>query len=141
LDNTLTVKLVNELMEVERLGDIISEWSNSLNLEPASIFDISIVFDEIIANIINHGFLDNREHYIDVNICIDNNTFISTIEDDGIEFNPLDFEKDDRALMLNERESGGRGINIIKKYMDVVDYRRRDNKNILTINRKIKLKG
>jgi len=104
------------------------------------MYEISIVFDEIIANIIKHGYEDKTEHYIDVTLNLKEDTLTTVIEDDGIEFNPLDFSKDDSTLQLQDREIGGRGIQIIKWYIDAVDYRRRDNKNILTINRKIKFK-
>lgn len=140
MEKTITVKLINELKEVERLVDIIYDWSNELSIDATSMYEISIVFDEIIANIIKHGYEDKTEHYIDVTLNLKEDTLTTVIEDDGIEFNPLDFSKDDSTLQLQDREIGGRGIQIIKWYIDAVDYRRRDNKNILTINRKIKFK-
>jgi len=138
METALTIKLKNELKEVEKLGDIINEWTSSLNLAPSSVFEISIVFDEIVANIIKHGYSDKTEHYIDIALNINEYIFTATIEDEGIDFNPLDSVKDDRTLLLKDRDLGGRGIHIIKKYMDLVDYQRKGNKNILTINRKIK---
>lgn len=140
MEKTITVKLINELKEVERLVDIIYDWSSELSIDATSMYEISIVFDEIIANIIKHGYEDKKEHYIDVTLNLNEDTLTTVIEDDGIKFNPLDFSKDDSTLELQDRVAGGRGILIIKRYVDAFDYLRKDNKNILTINRKIKFK-
>ncbi len=53
--------------------------------------------------------------------------------DGGIPFNPLGVETPDMQLPLEEREIGGLGIHLVRNMMDKVSYRRRIDKNVITI--------
>jgi anti-sigma regulatory factor (Ser/Thr protein kinase) len=53
--------------------------------------------------------------------------------DDGIPFNPLGVETPDTDLPLEEREIGGLGIHLVRRMMDKVSYRRRIDKNVITV--------
>ncbi|WP_369682102.1 ATP-binding protein, partial [Methanobrevibacter gottschalkii] len=48
---------------------------------------------------------------------------------------PLEQATPDTTLSSDEREIGGLGILLIKKNVDVIEYERVDNKNILTIHK------
>ena len=48
-------------------------------------------------------------------------------------FNPLGIETPDTELSLEEREIGGLGIHLIRKMIDRVSYRRRIDKNVITV--------
>ena len=58
-------------------------------------------------------------------------------EDSGKKFDPLAKEDPDISLPVEERQIGGLGIFMVKKSMDKVMYEYKDNKNILTIIKKI----
>jgi len=136
-ENRLSITLINKISEVSRLAEIIELFSKSNKLAHSSIFEINLVLDEIVANIIMHGYVDANEHVIEITIFLNENIFIAEISDDGIEFDPLKSTKDDRAASLEEKGIGGLGIHIIKKYVDKVDYKRVGNKNILMIKKNI----
>jgi anti-sigma regulatory factor (Ser/Thr protein kinase) len=53
--------------------------------------------------------------------------------DDGLPFNPLGIEAPDTELGLEEREIGGLGIHLVRNMMDKVSYRRRIDKNVITV--------
>ena len=57
--------------------------------------------------------------------------------DSGKAFNPLEKPDPDITLSVEEREIGGLGIFLTKKYMDSVLYERKDNQNVLTITKTI----
>ena len=57
--------------------------------------------------------------------------------DSGIPFDPLKKADPDITLSADEREIGGLGIFITKTTMDVVTYAYEDNKNVLTMIKKI----
>lgn len=56
-------------------------------------------------------------------------------EDDGTAYNPLDKEKPDLTKGLDEREPGGLGIYLVKKYMDDIRYTYVEHKNRLVVKR------
>lgn len=139
MKSQLFFKLKNDISEISRLADNVEQFCKSNRVIPTSTFEINLVMDEIVSNIIMHGYIDDDEHFIEINFAIDEQTFSAKIVDDGKEFNPLTSTRDDRAASLEEKNSGGLGIHIIKKYADKVDYSRLRNKNILTISKRIEL--
>lgn len=53
--------------------------------------------------------------------------------DRGVPFNPLEKEKPDLTLGVQERNVGGLGIHLVKQCMDQISYEYKDGKNRLTI--------
>ena len=100
-----------------------------------------VVIDEIFSNIAKYGYKDiddGREEYIKINLIMDlkEKRIKIIFEDNGIAFNPLTIMEPNTNKKANEREIGGLGIFIVKKMMDNVSYKYKDNKNILTIEKK-----
>jgi anti-sigma regulatory factor (Ser/Thr protein kinase) len=57
--------------------------------------------------------------------------------DEGSPFNPLERGDPDITLGAGEREPGGLGLFIVKKIMDVVEYRREGEKNVLRMRKHV----
>lgn len=60
---------------------------------------------------------------------------ILTLTDDGIAFDPTEHIPNDKAT--DERQVGGMGIHLIRQIVDEMHYERKENKNILTLVKKI----
>ena len=69
-------------------------------------FEIDLVLDELVSNVIRHGLKDGKEHFIDVNVSCDGQELILEVEDDGVPFNPLDSPTPDINEPIEERGSG-----------------------------------
>ncbi|PJF20705.1 MAG: ATP-binding protein, partial [Phototrophicales bacterium] len=61
-----------------------------------------------------------------------------TILDDAIPFNPLECAEPNPTAALEEREGGGWGIFFVKKYMDRVTYQYAEQRNQLTLEKRIR---
>ncbi|GHU49201.1 hypothetical protein FACS1894127_1870 [Clostridia bacterium] len=59
-------------------------------------------------------------------------------EDSGAPFNPLEMDDPDITLSIEERDFGGLGIFMAKNLMDVIEYRYKNNKNILLLIKNVK---
>ena len=57
--------------------------------------------------------------------------------DQGVPFNPLEKPDPDITLSAEERNIGGLGIFLTKKFMDKVEYRFENGSNILYIEKKL----
>ena len=79
------------------------------------------------------AFQDDKEHEIEINIDLKKDCLAISLSDDGIPFNPLTIELPGTDLSLEERGIGGLGIHLVKNIMDEVEYKRRVDKNIITI--------
>ena len=62
---------------------------------------------------------------------------VFTISDSGIPFDPTQKAEADTTLSAEEREIGGLGIHLVRQIMDEVRYERYENKNVLTLIKKI----
>ncbi|MGD9125397.1 MAG: ATP-binding protein [Desulfarculaceae bacterium] len=57
--------------------------------------------------------------------------------DQGIPFNPLDRPEPDVGAGLDQRNPGGLGIFLTKRFMDQVNYRREGGRNILALSKRL----
>jgi len=68
-----------------------------------------------------------------VELCVSKNVLQIIVSDDGIPFNPFEQEDPDLESSLNEREGGGMGVFLVKKFMDECSYQRLEQRNIVTL--------
>ena len=130
-------ELKSSLSELDRLCQNLETFGNKFGFSKKLIFEINLALDELFTNIISYGFKDDDEHIIKVTLTPDKDELCLCIEDDGMPFNPIDFETPDVSCSVEECKIGGLGIHIMKKLMDEVCYQRCDDKNILNLKKKL----
>lgn len=101
------------------------------------LFDLKLAIEEIFTNIVNHGLKMQQIAKISIQLRVDEESVQVDICDTGKAFNPLATADPDLDLPLEERKPGGLGIFLVKQLMDHVNYRRDENRNILTIRKNI----
>ncbi len=57
--------------------------------------------------------------------------------DNGCPFNPLDRPEVDTAIPLDEKPIGGLGVHLMRRFMDELDYRREDGRNVFRMRKKL----
>ena len=132
-----SLELTNQLSEIGKLTDLLEQLAEAWGLSEDVIFEANLALDEIVSNIIRHGYPDSGDHRIIVRIGLEKGNFIMEVEDDAPEFNPLDAPEPDTSAPLEERAIGGLGIFLTRKLMDNMSYRRFGGKNILTLSKKL----
>lgn len=125
----------NQIGELTSLAGKIDELAEEWEISQALVMNINLVIEEAVSNIIFYGFADKRKHEIEILITLDNNLLTISITDDGIPFNPLEQQQPDITLPAEERPVGGLGIFLISQIMDEMQYTRKGNLNILTLNK------
>ena len=128
-------ELKNSLSELDNLCEYLEDFGQKIGLSKKLIFEINLSLDELFTNIISYGFKDEDEHIIKVTITPQNEELGLHIEDDGIPFNPIDFETPDVAGSVENCNIGGLGIHIMRKLMDEICYQRCGDKNVLTLKK------
>jgi anti-sigma regulatory factor (Ser/Thr protein kinase) len=101
------------------------------------VFSLNLVLEEALTNTILYGYDDENRHEIEVIFSKDGDILSVTIADDGHEYDPTLKEDPDITLAAEDRPIGGLGIFLIKKIMDTVEYRRKENKNYLILTKNI----
>jgi anti-sigma regulatory factor (Ser/Thr protein kinase) len=108
---------------LEMLGE---EWQ----LPSKVVFNLNLVLEELVTNIIFYGYRDDESHQIQIDFGLENEVIEVIIGDDGIEFNPFLLDApDDLNKPIEERKIGGLGIHFVKQLMDKYDYQRNNNRN------------
>jgi sigma-B regulation protein RsbU (phosphoserine phosphatase) len=135
--NFMTLTIKNDLDEVQRAIEHFGNFADDINLPEALVNVLNMVFDELLANIISYGYLDDDEHLIEIKLDCSSDRMILLLSDDGKPFNPLSLASPDTSASLEDREIGGLGIHLVKSMMDSVEYQRQQNKNVLTLLKSI----
>ena len=97
---------------------------------------LRLACEEIIMNVTSYAYPEDADGFLDVDIQKTDRMTIR-FEDGGVPFNPLEQEKPDTGLSWDKRRIGGLGIFLLLRKMDDVRYAYVDNKNVLTIEKKI----
>ena len=134
----LEIKLNNKLSELGRFNQSLIEFGGRHGLAPNVVHDLNLALEEILTNIISHGYTDNREHEIKVRLSAQPGEIKAEVEDDGQPFNPLEAPEPDTTQPLEERTVGGLGIHLVRKLMDGLEYKRQEGKNKLVMKKHLR---
>jgi len=119
----------------EKIIEFCKNFSNDKKL----LFRLELILEEILLNIADYGYTDIKGDIV-ISLSDEDKYFILSVTDHGIPFNPVSQKKPDTNLSIEERKPGGLGIFFIKKFSDSIEYKRKENQNILrlTLNKENK---
>jgi serine/threonine-protein kinase RsbW len=133
--NKYTLNLKNDLSELDRLHPFLEEIGQRIGIPKKSIFETNLTLEEVFSNIVSHGFDDHADHLIRITITTAKGSIKISVEDDGKPFNPLKANEPDLPDDVEDCKPGGLGIHLIKHFMDKIQYKRHQNKNVLTMTK------
>ena len=137
MSERLSLHIKNDLFEIKRMAEELEDWCHEQSISEDIAFQLDLVLDEMVSNVIRHGIKDSGQHIIEVNLHRDGQQLILEIEDDGIPFNPFDAPVPDITKPIEERRPGGLGVFLVRQMMDSLDYERRNGKNYLLIKKSL----
>ena len=129
----LELTVPNQLTENARVKEHFDTFAEHYGIPDQIRLKMHVVIDELLMNIISYAYLDDESHDICIKVELSADRLKVSMVDDGIPFNPLGIETPNTELSLEEREIGGLGIHLIRKMMDRVSYRRRIDKNVISV--------
>jgi len=102
------------------------------NASETAIFNMVMAAEEMFSNIALYAY-DNKDGK--VNICIEQikNMYYIKFIDSGKKYNPLKNENPDISSDIKDRNVGGLGIFLAKRYSDTMTYSYKNGNNILKI--------
>jgi anti-sigma regulatory factor (Ser/Thr protein kinase) len=131
----LQLRLDSDLTEIGRLAEALEVWAEPLDLPMKVVMETNLMLDELITNIITYGYGGTAGSNVDVSIEIAGDTLRITLADDAPEFNLLEAADTDTTASLDDRDIGGLGIHFVRKLASRIDYARRDNRNVVTLEK------
>ena len=132
-----SIVLANDISEISRLNMFIEEIAEEFSLAPDVTFNLNLVLEEAVVNIINYAYPKEEHEKIYLSARLHNGSIVLVLTDTGKEFDPTMAPEADITLSADERKIGGLGIFLIRQIMNEVKYERIEGKNILTLEKKL----
>jgi sigma-B regulation protein RsbU (phosphoserine phosphatase) len=137
-DGCVRLTLQNRLVELPRLAEAVTRLGTERHLPAEVVGDLRLVLDEVVSNIIRHGYADEKEHEVSVSLRVTPEAIALEVVDDGTPYDPLQHPDPDLTRPLEERQVGGLGIFLVRTLMDEVVYRTEAGRNVLTMKKRLK---
>ena len=134
----LELSVKNRVDEIARVNQLFNAFADRHGVTSGTRRAMNLVFDDLLNNIVSYAYHDDDEHTIEVRVELSSDRLAVTVTDDGIPFDPFASAAPDTALSLEERQSGGLGIHLVRNMMDEVSYSRRTDKNVVVLVKHLK---
>ena len=134
---TNAILMRNDIQQIPTLA----EWIDGLRIPTELSMPINLALEEAVTNVMLYAYPGRNDgkvfvEYIEVNEP-DGHKMIFTISDSGVPFDPTQSPEADITLSAEERAIGGLGIHLVRQLMDEISYEREEDKNILTLVKKL----
>jgi anti-sigma regulatory factor (Ser/Thr protein kinase) len=123
----------NTLPDLGRVTEEAVGFLEAGGAEAEAVYVANLVIEEMVTNTLKFGYSDGAVHDILLRLELLPQRLLLTLEDDAHEFNPLNAPEPDIHLPAEQREPGGLGIHLVRKFAEEIRYERRDGRNRLVV--------
>lgn len=134
----LSMTMAASWVELERLNDAIDQFARDQCWTNENLFQVKLVMEELVTNVINHGSGDSLTPQIDIHWMQDGMHLTINMSDTGIAFDPLQKAPPDLTADIEQRAIGGLGVYLVRELMDEIQYQRIDHRNILRLTKQLR---
>ena len=135
-EQVLSLHVDRTLAEVVRVSEDFAMLWERRQLPDAPKFDVLLALEEILSNIIRHSQKGPADVIV-VRAILDGEEIEIQLEDDGPAFDPLEHPPPRLDLPLQQRQTGGLGIHLVRRLMDRVNYERSHGRNCFMMAKKL----
>ena len=122
----------NDIQQIPTLA----EWIEMIGLPQELNMPINLALEEAVSNVMLYAY-PGKSGQVLVECDKKEKQLIFTISDSGVPFDPTQQEDPDVTQSAEDRPIGGLGIFLVRQIMDDIRYERKDDKNILTLTKKL----
>ena len=131
-----SLKITSDLAELDRIRDFLDETLQPLNISDKDYFKIELSLLEVCVNIILYAYPLEKGDILLKAWRQEEKMFLE-IRDRGIPFDPRKMKEPNIEEIIRQERKGGWGVFISRTFMDVFDYKREGNQNVLVIYKQI----
>jgi anti-sigma regulatory factor (Ser/Thr protein kinase) len=127
--------LESKLSEIARVPPWIERLASLHAIPGRTRFAMDLCLEEVLSNIIRHGYSGKEESVISIRYLTDRDGFFTlVVEDEAPPFNPLAVRDPPSPQSLEDISEGGQGIHLLKQFADAVEYELKPTGNRLIIS-------
>ncbi len=130
---TKHLEIRNEISQLSEVPAFIEDLCTDSKIQS----EVNLALEEALVNIVDYAYEKPGEGLIQLDASRHKDTLKMVLTDSGKPFDPTATTVPDINLPPEERPVGGLGILLVRKLMDTLEYERKDDKNILTMTKKI----
>jgi serine/threonine-protein kinase RsbW len=134
---SLTLQVRNFRDAIAPAGEAAEVWLQRCRPSSETLYFVLLAIEELVTNCIKYGYDDSNVHTIFINLLVDNQALTMIVTDDGHPFDPLGVPPPDFSVPIQERPIGGLGIYLLRELADHIMYERCDDKNRLTLTKRM----
>lgn len=137
-EGSISIHVAADVREIERLNKLVRQFGELHEVPSRTLYAVNLALDELVTNVILYGFDSPEGREVAIKIATAGGELVASVTDDGRPFNPLEVKAPDLDAPLERRDLGGLGVHLVRSLMDAVSYSRDENKNVLTIRKRIR---
>lgn len=124
----------NRITEISEATAFFNKMTAFIQLHPDMRRQWLVIIDEILANIIQHGFPEGGDHNITMALQISDVDILISFSDHGQPFDPVNFVSPAPGDLYLEMD-GGSGLRLVKAFADSLDYHYHQGQNVLALRK------
>ena len=119
-----SLTITNDLAALARVRELVRDGMTKGLFPPQYLNRLQIAVDEAVTNIVEHGYTDlpPGKAAIELDLTVEPERFRMVIEDHGLTFDPEEFGDVDIQRHVSAGHSGGLGVFLMRKIMDLIEY-------------------
>jgi sigma-B regulation protein RsbU (phosphoserine phosphatase) len=133
--NSHHLTLHNNIEQIALLPEFVDAVAEEAQLDHEAIFNLNLALEEAVSNVIMYAYPEKTDNVVDIEAMVEGKRVSFVITDSGKPFDPTAKETVDINADMGERPIGGLGIHLVRTIMDMVNYERKEGKNVLTITK------
>ncbi len=134
-DDQLVMTVTNDSAQLCLVEEQINTFGQQNNLPSKSLFAIKLALSELLANTITHGYVDQLTHTIEIRLELRGMRLYLEIIDDARPFDPRGVKPPKKVDALKDLPLGGRGIYLVRNFVDDLGYQRKGGRNHVTVTK------
>ncbi len=119
--------------ELRRMNDWWAASPLRGSLDERTAMRVELCLNEALGNVLEHGYGTEAEPWARISLNAESGGVRILVEDHAPAFNPLEDGLKDMAEDLEQTSIGGRGVLLIRRYTDELEYRRVGDRNCLSM--------
>jgi sigma-B regulation protein RsbU (phosphoserine phosphatase) len=133
-----SLTLPNDVQTIPQLAEFVDTVSEAVGLDMGTTMQMNLAMEEAVVNVMNYAYPADVKGTVDIEAKAGDGWLQFIISDSGTAFDPTAKGEVDTTLSAEERGIGGLGIHLIRQIMDSIEYERKDDRNVLTLTKKVK---